>query len=184
MKNPPSLCLALLLLAAPAFSQPFALAKPRFAGLLQTFVTHHYGRSFQALGDERDFDHGHVLFDKSGEALAVLYHTREDAPTAAGRSWLQWASTGKIEDAARFARKDYPRGGYWDWFVAQRLPALRERGTVTERMLDPELLAFDGARTAQWVFTRAACPAGKVSPDIIQTRLPGGTDVCLSLGSN
>jgi hypothetical protein len=186
MKTP--LFAALLFFASLASAQPAArlpsMGLPRFQGLLQTFVTTQFGRSFQALGDERDFDHGHLLFDKAGKPLAVLYHTQEDSADAAvgPRSWLQWIETGAVEDAARYARKEYPSSAYWQLFVSRRLPQLRKKGTVTDQMLDPALVPVDPSRSEQWVFTRAAC-----GPDAGALRLvlPGAAaPVCLVLSAS
>src|SRR5579885_2216559 len=61
--------------AAP-FVLPGGLTARRLQGLLQGFVTAEYGRVFRHLGDERDFDHGHLLL-VDGRPVAILYHTQE-----------------------------------------------------------------------------------------------------------
>lgn len=175
----PALLPLAVLAASLASAEP--LTAPRFAGLLQRFVTAQYGRSFAALGDERDFDHGHVLCDAAGRPVALLYHTSEDAPKSARgpRSWLQWVADGRIEDAARYERRAYPKTAAWELFVRRRLPELKKRGTVTDAMLDPAALGIDEAKTVQWVFTRVDCSAAA-----IRSTLPDGRIVCLSLSAS
>jgi hypothetical protein len=159
--------------------------------LLQRFIDAEYGKAFRHLGDERDFDHGHVLMSPDGiHAAAILYHTQELAHReAAGsdfgylpgreRNWLQWADSGKVENARTYARRDYPKTAAWDWFQARELPALAARGTVTDAMLDPERLGFSPAKSRQWTFSKIPCASASASR--ISVTLPTGEPVCLSL---
>jgi hypothetical protein len=175
---------------------PDALSKPRLQSLLQTFVDSGYGRCFRHLGDERDFDHGHVLIDARTRApIAILYHTQELAAEASaadygyvdpdGRNWLQWLDGRGIENARSYERASYPRSGSWDWFVARELPKLRERHTITDKMLDPTRLGSELAQSLQWTFTRTACPGA--GPDdasrVMRVTLPDRTPVCLALSA-
>src|SRR5579883_2361757 len=143
--------LFLALAAAPARAQPFSalglpksVTKPLLQGLLQSFVDHEYRKAFRHLGDERDFDHGHLLFAPgSDKPVAVLYHTQELAvyqPSASpftfldprGRNWLQWVGDGRIANASGFLRKGFPRGASWDLFVAEDLPVLEAHHTILD----------------------------------------------------
>jgi hypothetical protein len=167
-----------------AGAQPFTSS--RLQPLLQRFVDHGYGKSFFELGEERDFDHGHVLVDaRSREPLAILYHTRELTDGARERNWLQWLD-GRIENAESYVRSEYPRTAGWDWFVQRELPKLRERHTITDKMLDPARLGAPLAEgSVQWVFTRRACGAPRAaSEDVIQVVLPDRTPVCLTLSAS
>lgn len=192
-----------LLVAGPALSAappplpaaaalPASLTAGRLQGLLQEFVTAGYGRRFRHLGDERDFDHGHVLLDARTRApIAILYHTQELAYGAAaadfgyvdpaGRNWIQWLDGRGIENARRYERTAYPRGASWDWFVATDLPRLRGRRTITDKMLDPDRLGAPLGDSVQWTFTRVDC-AGAGS-GVIRVSLPDATLVCLALGT-
>jgi hypothetical protein len=172
--------------AAPGLPMPV----PVLQKLLQRFVDSTYLKAFRHLGDERDFDHGHLLYDDDGRPVAVLYHTQELAHYAGkgtpfayidrgARNWIQWLDDGRVENAARYARRDYPRSPSWDWFRAQELPALREHHTILDKMLDPALLGFTPARSRQWVFTRGDC-----STAAARVRLPGAQDVCLALSAS
>lgn len=166
---------------------PSALTSERFRGLLQSFVDQGYGRVFRHLGDERDFDHGHVLL-LDGRPVAILYHTQEtgDAPSspdfayldAEHRNWLQWLGGGPAVDARRFARARYPETASWEWFVRRQLPELQKRHTITDRMLDPGLLGGRELESEQWVFTRVDCRA---AADAISVSVPGAGRVCLAL---
>jgi hypothetical protein len=178
-----------------------------FRSLLQRFVNEHYLKNFKRLGVEEDFDHGHLLFDPRSpqRPVAILYHTQElstDASLDPRRNWLQWVDRGDIEDAARYERKTYPHSASWDWFLQRELPALRQRHTILDKMLDPALLGADVSQSRQWVFTRVQCgggadatpalrPSGSAlgatggalptGSSLIQVVLPAGTPVCLSL---
>ncbi len=182
----------------PAFRSlalPPAVTKPLLQRLLQQFVDFAYLKDFRHLGDERDFDHGHILFAPgSRRPVAVLYHTQELAyyePPAspfafldpARRNWLQWIATGRIANASGYVRRSFPKTGAWDWFVAEELPALADHHTIIDKMLDPALVGADTAESAQWVFTRAACDPAALSPsgDEISVLLPGRGQVCLVL---
>jgi hypothetical protein len=186
--------------AAASFSSlglPETLTKARLRSLLQKFVDSGYGRCFRHLGDERDFDHGHVLFDARTRApIAILYHTQElaaEAPTPdyayvdpEGRNWIQWLDGRGIVNARGFERESYPRSGSWDWFVARELPKLRARGTITDKMLDPVRVGAELAPSLQWTFTRTEC--GSAAPDaasrVVRVLLPDRTPVCLALGAD
>lgn len=180
-----------------ALGLPAVLSKARLQGLLQSFVTEGYGRSFRHLGDERDFDHGHLLLDARTRApIAILYHTQELAHEAtapgygyldpAARNWIQWLDGRGIVNARRYERARYPRTAAWDWFVARELPRLRRRRTITDKMLDPALLGADLAESRQWTFTRIAC--GPAEDDgassAVRVLLPDRTPVCLSLAGS
>src|ERR1700722_10749946 len=80
---------------------PGDLSRAGFESLLQRFVDQSYLKGFRHLGDERDFDHGHILFDASGKPVAILYHTQELALgqprdsefgylNPETRNWIQW----------------------------------------------------------------------------------------------
>ena len=158
-------------------------------------MSQEYLKGFRHLGDERDFDHGHLLFDAGSKLIAILYHTQELAadhrpgsdfgyidPDA--RNWIQWVSDGRVENAARYLRKDYPSTATWDYFRALELPALRARHTVLPKMLDPKL-GVDASKTAQWVFTRVRC-ADAAASAAVRVVLPtkGKEEVCMSLSSS
>jgi hypothetical protein len=186
--------------AAPSFAAlglPAALSKARLQGLLQSFVDVGFGRSFRHLGDERDFDHGHVLLDARTRApIAILYHTQELAHAAtapdfgyvdaAARNWIQWLDGRGVENASLYERAEYPRTASWDWFVAAELPKLRRRRTITDRMLDPARLGTALAGSVQWTFTRVACGAleADAASNVISIRLPDRALVCLALGAS
>lgn len=168
---------------------PAGLDRSGLERLLQSFVDGKYGSAFRHLGDERDFDHGHILFAPDGRPRAVLYHTQELAlyETAEsgfgwldpqGRNWLQWLDDGKVENANAYVRASYPDGAEWDWFRYKELPALVEHHTVLPKMLDGARLGLDVSRAEQWVFTRASCAEG---PAAMRVSLPTGERVCLSL---
>lgn len=166
-------------------AQGFASALPaaRLQPLLQGFVTFGYGRTFERLGDESDFDHGHVLLSaKTGEPIAILYHTQELSPApSTARNWIQWLD-GRIEDARHYERKDYPRSASWDWFRYRDLPRLIKRHTILDKMLDPALLGVELSGSVQMTFTRVDCrDSGR--GDVISVTTPDRARVCLALGS-
>jgi hypothetical protein len=174
---------------------PASLTKDKLKGLLQRFIDAGYQRSFLHLGEERDFDHGHLLFSAATrEPIAILYHTQETAAASAGsarldprgRNWLQWLSDGRVENAARYVRASYPRSAEWDWFVAKMLPELLRRHTILDKMLDPTRIGADPARTVQWEFTRVDCgPAAREdASSVIGVTLPDRTPVCLALSAS
>jgi hypothetical protein len=176
-----------------ALGLPAALSKTRLQSLLQEFVDRGYERSFRRLGDENDFDHGHVLIDaRTRTPFAILYHTQELAHEGAGyvdadgRNWIQWLDGRGVENARLYERAAYPRSASWDWFVARELPKLRGRRTITDRMLDPARLGAELAPSIQWTFTRVACAAGADEPAsaVMRVALPDRTPVCLELGSS
>lgn len=183
--------------AASAFALPEALRPAELQELLQSFVDKVYLKGFRHLGDERDFDHGHVLYDDSGRPLAILYHTQELARgrplgsafayvDAGARNWIQWLSDGRVENAARYKRRDYPRTAQWDWFRTAELPALESHHTILDKMLDPSRVAIDVARTRQWVFTRVPCADHAPPPRGADLRivLPTRETVCLALSAS
>lgn len=167
---------------------PDGLDRGALERLLQRFVDTAYGKAFRHLGDERDFDHGHFLFDGQGRPKAVLYHTQElamyepaDGPFGwldpDGRNWLQWLDDGRVENASAHVRASYPSGAEWDWFRYKDLPQLLRHRTILSKMLDSERLGLDLTRAEQWVFTRSeSCGAQGLS-----VVLPTGERVCLSL---
>lgn len=179
-------------------AQAPALSRTEFRGLLQRFVDKVYLKAFRHLGDERDFDHGHILFDaRSNRPRAILYHTQEMAkgyPSASAfgyvdpnaRNWIQWIEEDKIEKADGYQLKDFPRSAFWAWFVERRLPTLRQYHTILDKMLDPALVGADTTHSLQWVFTRVDCD-GKVTPAApeapIDILLPSGEKVCLALSA-
>lgn len=172
---------------------PSALTKPRLQGLLQGFVDSVYRKGFRHLGDERDCDHGHLLFRAADpqRPVAILYHTQELAHSqpargafgyvdVRGRNWLQWIDHGGVENASLRLRRDYPHTAFWDWFRALRLPQLEARHTIVDEMLDP-VLGLSLSR--QFEFTRMDCagaPDGDAS-NVVRVSLPGGPVVCLAL---
>lgn len=185
--------------AAPRFAAlgfPALLSKTRLQGLLQSFVTAGYGHSFRHLGDERDFDHGHLLIDaKTGAPVAILYHTQELAHEAAdadfgyldpaGRNWIQWLDGRGIENARAYERTAYPSSGAWDWFVARDLPKLKARHTVTDKMLDPARLGLEElSPSRQWSFSKVDCGVGSdEGSNVLRVSLPDRTPVCLALAA-
>ena len=182
-------------LAAMPASAP--LSGPAFQGLLQTFVDKNYLKAFRHLGDERDFDHGHLLYDANNKLVAILYHTQElaaDQKAGSGydyintqeRNWLQWVDTGRVENAAAYERQEYPNTATWDFFRAVELPRLEARHTILPKMLDPRLLPVDAAKTGQWVFTKVSCAAAPPPADGgLHIVLPTTKEeVCLSLGAS
>ena len=186
--------IALSLLAAlPLRGSALEIGKGQFQALLQTFVEQTYQKGFRHLGDERDFDHGHVLSGPDGEPVAIMWHTQELAlyePAGGefgyvdpgGRNWLQWISDGRVENADRYERKSYPVSAAWDWFCASDLPGLRKNRTILDKMLDPGRVAIDPAKTVQYVFTRVACGRASPAPDSeMRVLLPTREAVCLSL---
>ncbi len=175
-----------------ALGLPAELTENRLQALLQSFVDTGYGVRFRRLGDESDFDHGHVLLDAAtGAPLAILYHTQELAGATPGgesllgpdgRNWIQWLD-GRVENARRYERARYPRSADWDWFVARQLPKLRARGTISDRMLDPVRLGAAAERSVQWTFTRRSCAGTSeiAAPGVLRVVLPDRTPVCLAL---
>jgi hypothetical protein len=192
------LALGLLIMAsaqaARAVAVPPALSRTEFQGLLQRFVDQEYLKGFRHLGDERDFDHGHLLFDGQSKLVAILYHTQELAADHPGsdfgyidpgaRNWIEWVSDGRIENAARYLRKDYPATATWNYFRVLELPALQARHTVLPKMLDPKL-GVDPSKTAQWVFTRVRCERASPEPaDGLRVVLPTKEEICLTLSAS
>ena len=188
------LLIALSAQAACAVAPP-ALSRTAFQELLQRFVDHAYLKGFRHLGDERDFDHGHLLFDGQSKLVAILYHTQElaaDHPAGddfsyidpGARNWIEWVSDGRIENAARYLRKDYPETATWNYFRLLELPALQARHTVLPKMLDPKL-GVDPSKTAQWVFTRVRCrDAAPERADGLRVVLPTKEEICLALSAS
>ena len=180
----------LLTVGCQASSVTLPLSASRLQNLLQTFAADGQGRSFRVLGDENDFDHGHVLLDaRTGAPIAILYHTQELAAEsatgyldAAGRNWIQWLDGRGIENARRYERTTYPRTAAWEWFVSQELPKLRRQHTITDKMLDPALIGSELTGSVQWTFTRIACAAA--APERIGSVLPDRTTVCLFLDAS
>ena len=181
--------------ARPADLQP-APSRKEFQALLQHFVDQTYLKGFRHLGDERDFDHGHLLYDGHANVVAILYHTQELAADhgagdgfgyvdSGARNWIQWVADGRIENAARYLRRDYPSTAAWDYFRSLELPALEAKHTVLPKMLDP-VLGVDDSKTAQWVFTRVQCagaaPASAAGG--LRVILPTKEEVCLTLSAS
>lgn len=188
--------LAVLLLASaravPA-AEPKAppLDAPAFQRLLQRFVDRAYLKGFRHIGDERDFDHGHLLFDARSNLVAILYHTQELAGEerpgseyayidTGARNWIQWIDGGRIENAAVYLRAEYPSTAAWDFFRLTELPGLSEHHTVLPKMLDPKL-GIDPAKTEQWVFTKIQCAPAAGGMRVV---LPTKEEVCLSLSAS
>lgn len=174
---------------------PSSVSRARLQGLLQGFVDRAYLKGFRHLGDERDFDHGHFLYGADPERpVAILYHTQELAHLEKrggefgyldfdSRNWIQWIGRGEVENARRYLRSEYPRGGSWDWFVQRKLPDYAARGTIVDKMLDPALGLTQGR---QWEFSRVPCAGLERDPDAaaIRVELPAGRAVCLWLGAS
>jgi hypothetical protein len=171
------------------------LPKAEFQALLQEFVGQMYMKGFRHLGDERDFDHGHFLYNAESKAIAILYHTQElaDQNTAqsgygyidpAGRNWIQWLGQNRIENADHYLRKTYPATATWDWFREFELPGLTKHHTILDKMLDPSLVALDVSKTSQWVFSKIPCAQDSPSSDELQIVLPTNEMVCLSLSGD
>ncbi|UPT75124.1 MAG: hypothetical protein M0D55_05270 [Elusimicrobiota bacterium] len=179
-----------MLLASPLRASAVPLTEARFRDLLQGFVSSAHGKEFRHLGDERDFDHGHILSGADGEPAAILWHTQELAlyePAGGefgyvhpeGRNWLQWISDGRVENARAYERASYPDGATWDWFKSSELPGLKKNLTILDKMLDPRRVAVDPAKTVQWVFTRVDCAGAPASS--LRVTLPTREAVCLAL---
>lgn len=200
MRIPTALLTGLLLGAAPdasaqgparglACASLGTFGPPEFETFLQRFVDEQYLKSFRLLGEEDDFDHAHLLFGPGSaeRPLAILYHTQELSTDGsldpAARNWLQWTGRSAIEDAALYARREYPRTPSWDWFLHKDLPALRARHTILDKMLDPALLGAELSESRQWVFTRVDCgpAAPAVGSNLLRIALPKGPRLCLSL---
>lgn len=160
---------------------------------LQEFVDRLYLKGFRHLGDERDFDHGHFLYDAKSRLVAILYHTQELAGyyprgsgfgylDAEGRNWIQWPDGGGIESAAHFVRRSYPVSAAWELFRRVELPNLRAHRTILDKMIAPELLAVDVSKTRQWVFTKVPCPpaSGPEDPRVLRIILPTREEICLA----
>ena len=178
---------------------PLGLAPARMQNLLQSFVDKLYMKAFRHLGDERDFDHGHVLFaPASNTPVAILYHTQElaqDQPPGSAfayldsgaRNWIQWVDRDLIEKADRYQLKNYPDSAAWRWFTQERLPILRRYHTILDKMLDGGRLGAETSSSRQLVFTRFDCalpPAPRPGQVPIDIRLPTGEKVCLALGAS
>lgn len=195
-----SLLLALGAAATARGAQPAGGLEPaRMQSLLQGFVDKLHMKAFRHLGDERDFDHGHVLYAPGTRTpVAILYHTQElaqDEPPGSdfgfldpgARNWIQWVDRGVIENADRYERRTFPDSAYWRWFQAERVPVLRRYRTIVDKMLDPARLGADTSDSLQLVFTRFDCaapPPPTAGKEPIDIRLPTGERVCLSLGAS
>ena len=190
-----ALCLLASARTARAAAVQPAPSKTEFQGLLQHFVDQTYLKGFRHLGDERDFDHGHLLYDAQSKLVAILYHTQELAADhrpgtdfayidPGARNWIQWVNDGRVENAARYLRSEYPATATWDYFRALELPGLQSRHTVLPKMLDPKL-GVDASKTAQWVFTRVKCAgaAPADASDALRVVLPTKEEVCLTLSA-
>jgi hypothetical protein len=195
MSKAPTLVVALLL-AVPARAQGLALPLSRDAihGLLQKFVSATFQKAFRHLGDEKDFDHGHLLFGPGKKPIAILYHTQEMALYQAkgspygyidpeGRNWIQWLDKDTIENARKYARTEYPKTAQWRLFEKSELPGLNRHHTVTDKMLDPLLLGTEIEASKQWVFTRVECPKAQ-DESVIDVTLPSQEKVCLQLSGS
>jgi len=191
----PSAAPSAALSAAPAGG----IEPARMQTLLQGFVDKLYMKAFRHLGDERDFDHGHVLYAPGTKTpVAILYHTQElaqDEPAgsefgyldAAARNWIQWVDRGAIESADLYQRREFPDSAYWRWFKEERVPVLKRYHTIVDKMLDPARLGAETSDSLQLVFTRVDCaapPAPQAGKAPIDVRLPSGERVCLALGAS
>lgn len=180
--------------AAPAGVEP-----ARMQALLQRFVDKLHNKAFRHLGDERDFDHGHVLYAPGTKTpVAILYHTQElaqDEPAGSpygfidplGRNWIQWLERDGIENADQYQRSDFPDTAAWRWFKEERLPVLKRYHTIVDKMLDPARLGAETSESKQLVFTRFDCaapPPPRPGEAPIGVRLPTGESVCLSLSAS
>lgn len=186
-------------LASAADAAAAAFSPARAQRLLQAFVAKAYLKGFRHLGDENDFDHAHLLFASSSGTLkpaGILYHTQElarlysqarpgskyDYVDREARNWIQWLDhEDRVENANRYRRARYPESRSWRLFAEIDEPRYREYHTITEKMLDPELLGFEVSLSRQWEFRRVACPAARVSDDPIEVILPTNERVCLHL---
>lgn len=180
-----SVCAGCAASARPQAGRERSFGAAELEPLLQRFVDEQYLKAFAVLGDEADFDHCHLLFGPGSprRPVAVLYHTRElSSLRHKDRSWLQWADSGRIEDASRCERGRYPPGASWDWFREVELPVLRRHHTVLDKMLDPALFGGELGPSRQLVFTRVDCGAAPAGG--MEIRLPGGAPVCLALADD
>lgn len=196
----------LLFAATPSRAVPAAAPAEATAGieparmreLLQRVVDKLYLKAFRHLGDERDFDHGHVLYAPGTKTpVAILYHTQElsqDEPAGSdygvidsgGRNWLQWLDRDGIENANAYERGEYPDSATWRWFQSERLPSLKRYHTILDKMLDPGRVGADTSDSRQLVFTRFDCsaPPPRSAATAIDVRLPTGEKVCLDLSAS
>ena len=113
---------------SPASEAPAGIEPARMQVLLQRFVDKLYLKAFRHLGDERDFDHGHVLYAPASKTpVAILYHTQElaqDEPAGSdfafvdsgARNWIQWLDRDGIEKADHYQRAEFPATASWRWF--------------------------------------------------------------------
>jgi hypothetical protein len=139
---------------------PHALTRAQVQALVQRFVDAKHGKAFRHLGDDQDFDHGHLLFkDKQGgRPVAVLFHTQErasrwssedpggkyDYVDKKGRNWIVWLDPDKpIENARDYERAAYPDTPEWREWVKLHLEMYQGAFTITYDMLDPKKLGVD-----------------------------------------
>lgn len=184
---------------------PKGFSKELLHSMLQRVIDAAYGKGFRYLGDEYDFNHGHILFPKDSfgkNPVGILYHTQEyayfyhrslpghayDYLDPGARNWIQWTDASRpVENAYPYARKSYPDTPEWS-SVRDMLPAFQAHYTVVTGMLDPELVGTDlGKNDYQWFFPRIDCPPdGRTFPsgsNGVEVRLPTGEKACLALES-
>lgn len=178
--------------------------KERLKGLLQDVVKKIYFKGFRYLGDKKDFNHGHIVFigqqDGFPKPVAILYHTQEDAldfhqaqPGSKydyldrrARNWIQWLNNGKIENAGKYERKDYPKTISWKIFVDVFLPDYKRHFTIADQMIDPKFLGGEVVFSFQWFFVKSNCknlPLNNAQKNLnsISILLPNKKRICLLL---
>jgi len=180
------------------------LPKGELRSMLQRFVDHAYLKGFRHLGDGKDFDHGHALYDAASAAenlVAILYHTQEAAyahhrkdpggrydyldPDA--RNWIQWMDPGRpIENASRYRYAEKPAD--WEDETMGSWSGAVEHRTIHHTMLDPRRFGYlveSPFPFAQFFFTRVDCdllPAERPADgNDVEIALPTGERVCLLL---
>lgn len=155
---------------------PSELSRDFLKRMLQSFHDQHRGRAFRALGDARDFNHGHIVTDGTTVG-ALLLHTQEQAKNAppgspfsyldsGQRNWLVYLrEPDKFINAESLRYRDRPA----DW------PERWERHTtfddyvykyktVTVMMLDPAKTGIaarsflESEKGEQLNFNKASCP--------------------------
>lgn len=173
---------------------PKNLTKKKVQQLLQQFADRVYLRGFRQLGDPDDAGHGHLLLSSNHqEGIVILYHTQEFTGSGyqfdlSKRSWIQWVTSGKTEDAHKYIRKTYPGTPEWNAWKEKFLEANYATGSIDFEMFDPELLGVEIIYTVgnpfvhvevkdqlQFTFTRVKCeglsPRTITDANIVEVRV-------------
>jgi len=175
---------------------PKEFSKDRLQRLLQRVVDTVYMKGFRYLGEQADFNHGHILF-VSGNPVAILYHTQENAYydhrnkpgskydylNKSTRNWIQWlGNPDLVENANKYERTAYPDTLVWERFIRYSVPVFRDHYTITPPMLNPEFLGGEVTFELQWRFTKTTPNATRPSDsNVVNVILPTGEIVFLIL---